>query len=470
MRLLSRKHQAFSSQVYFLFLCLLIAPVNISAGSAETPFSITSSRTDDYALYSLPDNAKWSFSTLDLQAGKQVITTGNAIGVPLVPGSLTKLLITAAALDMNVKEKISMDTIIAADGPISDGKLKGNLYLQGSGNAFLSERDMEEAVEEIASRGIREITGSIIADDSLFDIRGWKNTYNGPAYASPGSLGLELHTVSISVFGRPPNTKIEPRNDEVRIIFVPNGKPEIRQIDDLTYEIRGNKTQSPLFRKRFSIKDPAIYAALTFRTLLRENGVNLKGHVARGETPPGITEICRMKARNLEDLIKDTNYNSLNVIAENLLYLIGVKRFGLPGTCDKGIQVVKEFLKEIELSHDGMSLADGSGLSPANRITSDQMVILLKKVSEKPWFDAFFQSLPRAGINGTLKDIGYVNEHIRAKSGQLSNVYCLAGFVERRNKSLFAFSYIVNVPGAELLGKDRTGLLLERLAGDGPWI
>jgi len=461
------KLKELSVQVYFTVLLFLFSflPSNTSADSSETYFSVNPVQIENTLISSLPTNAKWSFSALSLGSGSQTINAGNAKALPLVPGSLMKLFIVAAVLDMDSKEKIQMNTIVACDGLIFEGKLRGSLYLKGSGNAFLSERDMESAAEEIFSRGIKEITGNIIADDSLFDIKGWNSYYQGPAYVSPGSLGLDLHT--INVFGRPPNIKVEPPNDDVKVSFVPDRKPGIRQIDDLTYEIRGEISESGIFKKRFALQDPATYAALTFKTLLREKGINLKGTVRRGETPPHATEIFRIKAKDLREIIKDTNNNSLNVVAENLLLLIGAKRFGSPGTVQKGIKAVYEFISEIDLLPSEVSLADGSGLSPDNRITSEQLVIFLKKVSETRWFNAFWESLPRVGIDGTLKKAGYVNEHIRAKSGQLNGVYCLAGYIEREDKSLIAFSYMVNVPGADLFAKDTIGFLLATLAGKG---
>ncbi len=454
--------------IYVLFfVAFLNLPSHSSADSIETHFSVNPTLLEDSMKSALPANAEWSFTAVDLKTGKEIVHTGNARGVPLIPGSLTKLFITAAALDMDSKEKISMDTLIAADGTISDGKLRGNLCLKGSGNAFLSERDMEVAIEEIRSKGIKEIAGDIIADDSLFGTERHKDNYQGSAYASPGALGLDLHTVSIAVLGRPPNLKIEPSNDAVRVSFTANGKPAIRQIDDFTYEVTGNVSDSAIIRKRFSLQDPAIYAAWTLKTLLREKGINHAGRVKRGKTSPDAIEIYNIRSNDLSEIIKDTNNNSLNVIAENLLLIIGTRKFGPPGTIRKGIMAVKEFLDDAGLSSDGMAFSDGSGLSHDNRITTEQMVGFLKKVSVKPWFNIFYESLPRAGMDGTLRAIGYKNEHIRAKTGQLKDVYCIAGYVERKNSGKIAFSYMVNVPGAELLKKESIGLLLSRLADEG---
>jgi len=71
-------------------------------------------------------------------------------------------------------------------------------------------------------------------------------------------------------------------------------------------------------------------------------------------------------------------------------------------------------------------------------------------------------------MEGTLKDIGYINTHIRAKTGQLDDVYCLAGYIEKKDGKKVAFSYMVNVPGADLLWKENREIfmLLSRIADE----
>ncbi len=449
-------------------LFLFVFSSNVNAGLVEAHFSVKPILLEDYLKSSLPVNALWSFSAIDLDTGRQIINTGNARDISLIPGSLVKLFIMAAILDMNTKMGISMDTIIAADGELSNGKLKGNLYIKGSGNAFLSEKDMEKAVEEILFRGIQKISGDIIVDDSLFDTREWKARWNGPAYAPPDALGLDLHTVSVTVDNTSSKVTIRPPNETVRISFNPSGKPNIRQIDDFAYEISGKISDLPFIRKRFPLKDPAVYAGWTLRTILRKRGINHDGVIRRGKMPANAIEIYSIRSKAPSDIIKDTNINSINVVAENLLLLLGAKRFGPPGSIKKGILALREFLNNIGLPSREMVFTDGSGLSPDNRITSEYIAVFLKKVSEKPWFSTFYESLPRAGMEGTFNDIGYRNEHIRAKTGRLNNVYCLAGYVDRSNGSRIAFSYMVNVSGADAMEIiNTTGInVLRHLSGD----
>lgn len=450
MALISR---ASPSVIYLTFLLfILILPTDISADSVEVHFSVNKILLEDTLMSSLPLNAKWSFSAIDLSTGEKLIDTGNARDNPLIPGSIVKLFVTAAIMDMNTKEKIELDTKVAFDGRISEGGLQGDLYIKGSGNAFLSEGDIRKVVEEVLSKGVKEIRGDIIVDDSFFDTNGWVNRYYGPAYSTPSALGLDMHTVSIMVSGNPTNIKIDPPNEAVRISFNPYGKPAIRRIDDLTYEVSGFTSDSTLLRKRFPLKDPGLYAGGTLKTFLKENGVNVTGSVRKGKMPPQAKEVFRIKSKDLSAIIKDTNWNSLNVVAENLLLLLGATRFGEPGTIENGLNAIEIFLNDFDLQ--GIKIADGSGVSSDNKITSEQMVSFLKRVTKKPWFRSFYESLPRVGMDGTLKDIGFKNGQIRAKTGQLDDVYCLVGYIGKNSKAKIAFSYMVNVPGADLLREE----------------
>ena len=82
-----------------------------------------------------------------------------------------------------------MTTTILHDGAVSGNVVEGNIYLVGRGNALLSERDLEQAVESIARMGVKKITGDIIADDTAFDARGLERTRKGTGYAPPAALG-----------------------------------------------------------------------------------------------------------------------------------------------------------------------------------------------------------------------------------------------------------------------------------------
>ncbi len=455
--------------LYCIISCglIVIPPPAISAASVETNLSVKSLIIKDSIQTTVPANAKWSFAAVDVDTHRKLSAEGNSEDIPLTPGSLVKLLVTAAILDMNSREQVLLDTFFSHDGRVSDKELFGSIYIKGSGNAFLSKEDISKAVEAIVSRDITEISGDIIIDDTFFDLKEWNPKHYGPAYSTPSALGLDMHTASITVFGSPPEIKIDPPNDSVNLTTGLHGKYDIIQIDDLTYSISGLTGSAPM-KKRFPIKNPSLYLAQTFKTLLKEKGIIFKGTIRNGKIPADSVLIYKAKSKDLTEIVKDINNYSLNVFSENLLLILGAKKYGPPGTIEKGGLALKEFLNNLGLPSEEIIIADGSGLSPLNRISSNNVVSFLTKITDKPWFNFFYESLPRPGMEGTLKEIGYKNSHIRAKTGQLDNVYCLAGYIEKSDGNKVAFSYMVNVPGADLLWKEnrKIFMLLSRIADE----
>jgi D-alanyl-D-alanine carboxypeptidase/D-alanyl-D-alanine-endopeptidase (penicillin-binding protein 4) len=261
--------------------------------------------------------------------------------------------------------------------------------------------------------------------------------------------------------------KIEPANDATRVRFA-QGDPSIKQIDDFTYLITTKREMPKGMKRRFSLRDPGLFAGLTLMTLLKERGIQCSGTVSKSAVPDAAVEIYRIHSPDVAHIVRDTNQYSLNITAENILLYLGAKRYGSPGTVEKGIMALTGFLTENGLDPEGMVFADGSGLSHANRITPAFIVRFLQKVSEKPWFNSFYESLPRAGIDGTLRDMGLRNERIRAKTGRLNDAYCLAGYVNHNDGHRIAFAYMVNGSGAGVIEPvNASGMkVLQYLAGD----
>jgi D-alanyl-D-alanine carboxypeptidase/D-alanyl-D-alanine-endopeptidase (penicillin-binding protein 4) len=428
----------------------------------------------------LPRDAQWALEVIDMDTGSTVISMGNARDKRLVPGSLMKLVIAGAALDrVSKRGNIDMTTTIFHDGAISGNAVQGNIYLVGRGNALLSERDLERAVGTIARRGVKKITGDIIADDTAFDARGLERSRNGTGYAPPAALGMDLHTAVMYVLptkaGHPPEIRSEPRNDEVRVAvsaLTVSGAPNsimITQIDDALYAVAGNIPEgSGAVKKRFSLKDPALYAAGTLRTLLKRAGISVSGQALKGKAPKKAMMLAEIKSPELGSLLRDMNVNSLNVIADNLLLLLGGVTYGFPGTRDKGILAKKEFLAKLGFSSEEYSMSDGSGLSDGDRVSTNLLTRYLQKASKQPWFRTFEESLPRAGMEGTIKNIGFADPRFRAKTGKVENAFGLAGYGTDKTGRRLAFSFIVNVNAADVMGLEKSGAEIMRyLATEG---
>ncbi len=442
-----------------LAVLLFLVPSTILAETSLQLLPVRILQIKDAFQATLPSNAKWSVVAFDVHSGQRIISEGNTQGHPLIPASLIKLFVTSAILDLDSTESIPMDTLIAADGIRHKRRIEGNMYLKGSGNAFLSDADLNAAADQMRSKGIREITGDLIADESLFDVSGWKRQWIGPAYALPGALGLDLHTVSIAVSGDLSSLHINPGNENVAVIGVSGDTAGIKQIDDLHYEVASGITGSDTVRKRFHLRDPALYAGQTFATILKNKGISISGNVRKGTTPSEARVIQAIPSKDLPEMIKLTNTNSVNVVADNLLLLLGAKRFGLPGTVEKGTTALREFLTGLGINPGDMDFADGSGVSSLNSISSGAMALFLTKAAGRPWFEVFYNSLKQTEAIDDKTNPRQTGRIVRVKTGLTPDVYSMAGYVDGGNNRLIAFSCIVNVPGAEILARENGKML-----------
>jgi D-alanyl-D-alanine carboxypeptidase/D-alanyl-D-alanine-endopeptidase (penicillin-binding protein 4) len=137
------------------------------------------------------------------------------------------------------------------------------------------------------------------------------------------------------------------------------------------------------------------------------------------------------------------NIFSDNYYAETLIKGLGA-RFGTRGSTAAGTVVVRRFAKSKGISS---SVADGSGLSRANAASPRAVGRLLVTVTKEPWFDAFYRSLPLAGINGTLRKRmrgTAAAGRCRAKTGTLIGVSGLAGYCRSASGGRIAFALLMN--------------------------
>ncbi len=420
----------------------------------------------------LPKDAKWALEVVDLNTGEAVVSMGNSKNMMLVPGSLIKLVVSGAVLH-HMNGGIEVTTAILNDGTISQGKIQGNLYLAGRGNALLSSSDMESAVKSIAHRGIRAVTGDIIADDAAFDSTALVRKRKGTGYAPASALGMDLHTAAVYVLpkkaGEPPEVGIEPMNNQVKLAIsavTVSGLREnivITQVDDTSYKIEGEIPEgNRAVKRRFSLTEPALYAAGVLKTALKKEGIFVDGSVLKGKTPARAKLLAEIKSQKMSALLRDMNVNSLNVIADNLLLLLGGAAYGFPGTRDKGIQAINDFLALLGFSRDDYAIADGSGLSGDNAVSTRFLARYLQKLSKQPWFEVFRESLSRPGMDGKVREIGFIDNSYRVKTGKLENAFGLAGYGADRTGRRIAFSYIVNVNAADVKGLERSGAEIMR--------
>lgn len=166
----------------------------------------------------------------------------------------------------------------------------------------------------------------------------------------------------------------------------------------------------------------------------------------------------------LDRYLRQMNVHSVNRMAEHLFQRLGEERFGPPVTPVKGARAIALYLAGFDLPAGGLTVVDGSGLSRQNRVTARVMAGYLEQVSRRPWFPRFLATLPRAGVEGTVRDLGYVNRRFRIKSGRLDDAFSLAGFASDRDGREVVFVFLVNFPGKATDRRHSRGYLLRLLA------
>jgi len=433
-----------------------------------------------------PDKGAWGVLVTDAATG-EVLYTRNADGY-FMPASNAKLFTTALAL-ATLGPDYRVRTTVASSGALdADGVLNGDLVLIGRGDANLSNRKfpygkkeeregppekvLAEFAAAVAVRGVKEITGDVIADDSLFQHEqfpsGWlvddilwsygaavsaiainDNTFTldlrpGVRDGDPAryDLGLaaDFYSVENSVLtsARGNEEKLAVARDPgSRLIHLSGTMPLDAQTRRLT----------------IAIEDPAEYAASLLARLLEARGVKVDGHPRARHTPARAEDATALQAVlaertsvPLSDEIRLTNKNSENLHAELLLLLSAHEKSGARNYED-ALKFASEFFKSAGIADGDVALSDGSGLSRKDLVTPRAVVQLLRYAATQPWGELYRSTLPVAGEDGTLSDRMKntpAAARVFAKTGTIGHGNALSGYATTIRGERLLFSILGN--------------------------
>ncbi|GEN52521.1 D-alanyl-D-alanine carboxypeptidase/D-alanyl-D-alanine endopeptidase [Halobacillus faecis] len=394
----------------------------------------------------------------------------------LTPASNTKLFTGAAALETLGPEH-AFTTGLWTDGVIEDGTLKGNLYLKGKGDPSLTAEDLDAMAVSLRKKGIKEVTGEVIADDSWYDkIRlspGILWSQESEYYASQVSAltvspdqDYDTGTVLISVSpahkeGQAATIEVTPGNEYVEILN--RTKTGTSKTEDELKVEREHGTNTIVVEGTMAIDDPVskswisvleptgLVIELFYQSLVKE-GIVVKGsHAKFPETPKQATRLYEHSSMPLKELFLPFMKLSNNGHAEVLVKEMG-KVVHDEGSWEKGLEVVEAEMRHLGVNMDTIQLNDGSGMSATNFIPAHEISQLLFQVQEKEWFPEFRRSLPVAGNEkrfegGTLRHRMQGTEaegNVRAKTGTLSGVSSLSGYVTTKDGEPLIFAMVFN--------------------------
>jgi len=441
----------------------------------------------------------WGILVCDRDTGETLYETNTDHF--FTPASNAKIFITALALASLGPEYRFHTTLESKAALGTDGGLAGDLVLVGRGDPDLSNRripyaglpDREGPVEKVlaemadqaVAKGLREVDGDIVADDSYFPYDPYPADWSvGDLFfqfgASVSAIAFNDNTFSVQVqpglqVGEPATVSTQPQpaldTFSHEITTGPEGGDSdfavVRQ-PGLNFQLlRGTIPfgHAPV-KLDLAMVAPAETAAATLKQLLEARGVGVTGgtrafHAPPPETTasgepilphlpqppdPNGTVFAEHVSAPLLEAVRITNKVSHNLHAELLLRTVGREKLGL-GSTAAGLKVERDFLRQAGVADGDVVLSDGSGLARGDLVTPRAAVTLLRYAARQPWGAFYISSFPIAGIDGTLENRmknSAASGLVQAKTGEVEHVRALSGYATTLHGEHLIFSIFYN--------------------------
>lgn len=469
----------------------------VAAPSAPSPLAASLQAIfADTAL----DHAHWGVLVRSARTGETVFAHNHSR--LFVPASNVKLTTGALALE-TLGPDYRFRTTVSAAGPIAGGVLRGPLVVRGTGDPTISDRFEAEPrarfrafADSLRARGITRVAGGIIGVDSAFRDgplgAGWAWDDVIPSYAAEfGALqfnegAVQVQAVPARRVGEPAVVILSPGTQYVsvtnRTVTTAPGTPQnvsiTRDAVGAGLVISGAIPQGEEFVQRnLAVRDPTLYYLSVLRETLREAGVAVEGAVMNAGdldvedlSVPRSTPLFAYLSPPLREILPAMMKPSQNLIAETLLRTVALERRG-EGTARGATTVADSLFAVWELPSE-RRLADGSGLSRYNLASPALYVALLEQMERSANRELWHSSLPVAGVDGTLarRLVGTpLHGNVHAKTGTLTGIRALSGYLTTRGGERLIFSILVNNHVRTAAEADRVidAALLRMFEGDG---
>lgn len=454
-----------------LYRAVAVGLALAARAAASTNFA---SQVEEILSRSALSDASVGIEVRELASGKQIYKHDEDLA--LTPASNQKLLTSTVALS-TLGSDFTFDTTVFGTSDVGeDGVLDGDVYVVGSGDPSLtSERLAELAENVVAQTGLKKVTGKVYGDGTIFDKEftgeDWSEADMSYYYSAQVSgLNCDLNVVSITVTpgdaaGDAPAIEVNGLSaKEEQYVEIDSSVKTIAEAgkDNAGFERRlGTNTivltgsipvDSDPVSFQVTIHDPTAFTAYRFALALEKAGVEVStAPTESGEAPEGVAELASSTSKDLSFLLGLFLKPSDNMYGEALLKTMGrVATPDEPGSASSGAEAVAAFLEGEGLNTTGVETVDGSGLSDLNKLTAQFLCNILshnkKEFSEADW-EVYFDALPIGGVDGTLEGRfvdSPVAGKIRAKTGSLTGVSSLSGYLEAGDGTEYVFSILMN--------------------------
>lgn len=381
----------------------------------------------------------------------------------LHPASNMKVITSIAGLEY-LGPEYTFNTSAYHTGIIMDSVCYGDLIIVGGFDPDFTVEDLDTLVYALKDFGINEIRGNIYGDvskmDSLFWGNGWMwddDPYSDFPYMTPlivndlcvevayepGLIGNPIHyslipeTDYFDISFNTITTKEDTSNLEITRDWLHKGN-ELLISGDLSYREEPDTV-------KINIVNPEYYFLYLLKEKLEENSINFFGRLDT-LTLPEYSKLIYNHERSFAEIIDNLNKESDNLSAEMTLRALSLHMIDdEPASAENGSSAIDSLINKTELDYKNYKIVDGSGVSHYNLVSTELMIELLKHIyiTSPENYEILKTSFPIAGVDGTLENRmkrSKAFENVHAKTGTLSGVSTLSGYLKSKNNHEIAFS------------------------------
>lgn len=450
-------------KVLFIFILLFIS---------SYPQSLTA-KLDKVLKDKFFESCLVSIQVEDLTANKTLYKKNEKI--LLRPASNMKILTSAAGL-LFLGSDYEFTTSLFYDGYISHDTLYGNIFFVGGCDPDFTTQDLYPFIDAVKSLNVSVINGNIYGDVSFKDSLYWGSGWmwdDDPSSDAPYLSALNINDNCVEVFVQQseyldkPTVTLYPNTNYVSIQNESTFDGEVKfQITRNWMErkneiiVKGKFPTSQRYVKQFvNVLEPAKYYLTVFSEVLDSNNVEILGNFEL-KNITGSENFLFSFPRKYSDIISNLNKTSDNLSAEMTLYALSEKYYGRPAIADSGVKIIKLMIDSIGLESKHYRIVDGSGVSHYNVVSAELLVNTLKYFYDKQpdLYQLLYESFPIAGVDGTLENRmrkTAAANNVHAKTGTLTGVSCISGYISSKNKHQLAFSIMMqNFVGSSSKAKE----------------
>lgn len=399
---------------------------------------------------------------------------------PMQPASTMKLVSTLVGLE-TLGPVFRGRTELRTTGELQGDTLKGDLVLRGGADVDLSGEALENMLRSLRYQGIRKIQGHLVIDRQLFNParadlgappfdespEAYYNVIPDAAMINKNMLQLDLRSTGTQL-----KVQMQPALQGVTIAHdmklidancenwesgwkLPEAVPQkdggIKLMLHGTFPKNCNQSYS------INVVDRQEYVDRLFRETWKRLGGTISDTTIEGATPPGSRQLAAHLSRTLPEIVRDTNKPSDNLLARLIFLSLGAleadpalgsrpQAGSAELTFSRSDAAVRNWMRVHGINDAGLVLENGSGLSRTERITPAQMGGLLQAGLRSPWAPEFQSSMPIVAVDGTMRRRLHGSPaagRARMKTGTLSNVVALAGYVpDATGKPLVVVAFV----------------------------